>query len=290
MIGKSTDFLKIISLAACVLAFGTIASGQSGQSQPPPPAQNKDQKPATSGSSLDVGSAQTPANAEEDAAMKAYQAMPTSDLPKKIAAGEDFLKKYPESRYRPVLYSSLVFAYISSGNAQRAQEIGDKELALKPDDVQTMAILSQTITRSINSTTPEPAKQIAKAEEYAKRAIEVTPTIAKPDGMSDENFLVAKNQTLAMAHGGLGLAYFRVGKVDAAIPELEQSVKVDPSPTPDAVNLYLLGMANQKASHFDAAATAYNKCASIQSTVQDKCKAGVEESKKQSSSQLSAPK
>jgi tetratricopeptide (TPR) repeat protein len=292
MMGKFRNVTSIFLLAGCVAASGSVAYAQAGQSQPPqqPTTQNKDQKPADTGSSLDIPKAQSPSTPEEDAAFKAYQAMPTADPAKKITAGEDFLTKYPESRYRSIMYSSLVFAYIQTGNSQKAQEIGEKEVALKPDDVQTMAILSQTMTRSISSSTPEPAKVLAKAQDYAKRAIEVTPTIPKPDGMTDENFLVAKNQTLAMAHGGLGLAYFRLGKLDAAIPELEQSVKIDPNPTPDVVNFYLLGMANQKASHFDAAAAAYTKCASIASSVQDKCKAGVEESKKLGATQLSAPK
>jgi hypothetical protein len=53
--------------------------------------------------------------------------------------------------------------------------------------------------------------------------------------------------------------------------------------------LYLLGLANEKASHFDAAVTAYTKCAAIQSTLQSNCKTGIESAKKASSTQLSAP-
>jgi tetratricopeptide (TPR) repeat protein len=279
-------------LALCVTGLGSATLGQtpSSQSGQQPPAASKDQKPADSGSSLDIPKAQPPVNAEEDAAAKAFQSMPNSDAPKKIAAGEDFLKKYPESRYRPVVYSALVFAYLQSGQAQKAFEIGDKEITLKPDDVQTLAILSQSIPRSVNNATPEPEKQLAKAETYAKRAIEITPTIPKPEGMPDQNFVVAKNETLAMAHSGLGLVYLRRGKYTDAIPELEQSIKIDPNTTPDPVNFYLLGMANQKASHFDDAAAAYNKCAALASGLQAACKTGADESKKQGSTQMSAPK
>jgi tetratricopeptide (TPR) repeat protein len=292
MSSKKTNTVAAILLAVCASAFGSSVSAQTPQSQSgqQAPTTNKDQKPAASGSSLDVPNAQAPSNAEEDAAVKAFQAMPSTDLPKKIAAGEDFLKKYPESRYRPAVYSALVFGYIQSGNAQKAFEVGDKEVALKPDDVQTMAILSQTIPRAISGSTPEPERQLAKAETYAKRAIEITPTLPKPEGMPDQNFLLAKNETLTMAHSGLGLVYFRRGKYTDAIPELEQSVKIDPNPTPDPVNLYLLGVAHQKSSHFDEAATAFNKCAAIAGGLQTACKNGADESKKQGSTQLSAPK
>ena len=297
MSGNKRNAMAAIFLAGCLTAFATTAfaqsSSQSGQQNPGQPGQqpnaNKDQKPADSGSSLAIPN-QPPVNAEEDAAAKAFQAMPNTDLPKKIAAGEDFLKKYPDSRYRSVIYSALVFDYIQTNNSDKAFEIGDKEVALKPDDVQTMAVLSQTMTRAMGANTPEPEKRLAKAETYAKRAIEITPTLPKPEGMPDQNFVAAKNETLTMAHSGLGLVYLRRGKFSDAIPELEQSLKIDPNPAPDPVNLYLLGMANVKASHFDDAAIAFNKCAAIAGSLQNTCKNGADEAKKQGSTQLSAPK
>jgi tetratricopeptide (TPR) repeat protein len=275
-------------LAAAAAAAGAHSS-QSGQDKPAqsqPGGQPAD--PAKSGSSLAMPGG--PANAEEIAAVKAFQEMPTTDLAKKIAAGEEFLKKYPDSQYRPPVYSTLTLAYIQAGNTDKAFEVGEKEVALKPDDVQTLAVLGQTIPRAMNANTPEKEKQLAKAENYAKRAIEVTPTIPKPDGMPDQNFVAAKNSTLSMAHSGLGLVYFRLGKFNQAIPELEQSVKIDPNPTPDPVNLYLLGLANQKASHYDDAAVAFSKCAEVNSKLQASCRSGADESKKQASTQLSSPK
>jgi tetratricopeptide (TPR) repeat protein len=297
MRGKNRIAMTTILLAGCLTAFIATTFAQSSQSQQgsqnqsgQQPSTNKQQKPAESGSSLDVPGSQPPVNAEEDAAVKAFQAIPNSDLEKKIAAGEDFLKKYPESRYRPVVYSALTFEYIQSGKVDKAFDVGEKEVALKPDDVQTMAVLSQTIPRAINASTPEPEKQLAKAETYGKRALEITPTITKPDGMADQNFNAAKNATLAMAHSGLGLVYFRRGKYNEAIPELEQSVKIDPNPTPDPVNLYVLGMSNQKASRYEEAAAVFSKCAAIAGGLQTACKNGAEEAKKQSSTQLSSPK
>jgi tetratricopeptide (TPR) repeat protein len=296
MSGKNRIAATAILLAGWLSAFAastqaqTYQNGQGNQNQSGQQPSSQNKKPADSGSSLDIPTAQPPANAEEDAAAKAFQAMPNTDLPKKIAAGEDFLKKYPESRYRPVVYSALTFGYIQNGKPDKAFEVGEKELALKPDDVQTMAILSQSIPRAMNASTPEPEKQLAKAETYGKRAIEITPTIPKPEGMPDQNFNEAKNATLAMAHSGLGLVYFRRQKYNDAIPELEQAVKIDPNPTPDPVNFYLLAMAEQKASHYDQAAAAFAKCAAIAGGLQTACKNGAEEAKKQGSTQLSSPK
>ena len=285
---------KAILLALLVTAGGLVAfeapsyaqAGQTGQGSSSQPKPQTDQN--KSGSTLAVPAAA--ADPEELAAAKAYEAMPNTDLAKKITAGEDFLKKYPNSQYRPAIYSSLTLAYVQTGNPQKAFEVGDKEVALKPDDVQTLALLSQTLPRAMSASTPEPEKVLSKAEDYAKRAIEVTPTVQKPEGMPDQNFMVAKNTTLAWAHSGLGLVYFRRGKFAESIPELEQSLKIDPNPSPDPVNLFLLGAANQRTSHFEDAAAAFNKCAAITSGLQAACRSGADEAKKQASTQLSAPK
>jgi len=65
-------------------------------------------------------------------------------------------------------------------------------------------------------------------------------------------------------------------------------VKVDPYPDP--VNYYLLGMANKGTSHFDDAITAFNKCAAMPGQMQAVCKAQADDTKKKSSTELSAPK
>jgi tetratricopeptide (TPR) repeat protein len=168
------------------------------------------------------------------------------------------------------------------------EEVGDKEIALNPNDVQVLAVLGQTIPRALKSTTQDPQKELDKAERYSKRAIEVTPTLPKPETLTEESFANAKNITLSMAHSGLGLIYLQRGKYADAIPELEQSVKIDP--TPDPVNYYLLGLANLKTSHFEDAAAAYTKCAAIPGAMQQTCQKGAEEAKKLASTELSAPK
>jgi len=285
---------NVILVALFLTAGGLLALDAPGYAQTSPAGQGSSSPPkaqtdeSKSGSTLAVPAAS--ADPEELAAAKAYEAMPTTDLPKKIAAGEEFLNKYPNSQYRPAIYSSLTLAYVQTGNSQKAFEVGDKEVALKPDDVQTLALLSQTLPRAMSASTAEPDKVLTKAEDYAKRAIEVTPTIQKPEGMPDQNFVVAKNTTLAWAHSGLGLVYFRRGKFADAIPELEQSLKIDPNPSPDPVNLFLLGAANQKTSHFEDAAAAFNKCAAIAGGLQAECKSRGDEAKKQASTQLSSPK
>jgi tetratricopeptide (TPR) repeat protein len=261
-------------------------SGQGGQSQPPAQSTDKSKNPDVTPLSLDA--APPPVNAEEDAAFKAYQDVAPGDWPKKIELGEAFLQKYPQSRYLPPIYSGLTIGYMQTNQIQKMLDVGDRAVALTPTDVTTLAILSQTISRVTNSTTPNAAKQLEKAATYSKKAIEVAPTLPKPANLTDDAFTAAKNQALAAAHSGLGLVYIKTGKNQEAIPELETSVKLDPAPDP--VNYYLLGMANKSTSHFDDAISAFNKCAAIAGPMQAACKTQVDETKKKSATELSAPK
>lgn len=277
--------MGLLLCAGVILAAHASQSGQGSQSQPPAQQSDKPKPPDTTPLTLDVA---PPVSAEEDAAYKAFQDVLPSDASKKIELGEAFLKKYPESRYKSPVYGALTYAYLQAGQIDKMKEYGEKEIALSPNDVSTLALLGQTLPRSLNGNPPDAAQVLTRAEQYSKQAIEITPTLPKPANLTDEAFASAKNQTLAMAHSGLGLVYVRRGKFAEAIPELEQAVKIDP--TPDPVNYYLLGVANKNASHFDDAVAAFSKCAAMPGPMQTRCKPLAEDAKKLGATQLSAPK
>ena len=280
-----TIVLLMLGAGRIVAAQGS-GTGQGSQSQPPAQQTDKSKTPEVAPLSLDAGA--PPVSAEEDAAYKVFLELPQNDPEKKIAAGEAFLQKYPQSRYRSPVYGGMTYASVQIGKIDKMQEYGEKDLELMPNDASILALMGQTLPRSMNSSTPNPDKILAKAEQYSKQAIEITPTLPKPANMTDAAFETAKNQTLAMAHGGLGLVFVRRGKYAEAIPELQQSVKIDPQPDP--VNYYLLGMANKNTSHFDDAIAAFNQCAAIPGVMQATCKSGAEDAKKKAATELSAPK
>jgi|SRR5579871_921146 tetratricopeptide (TPR) repeat protein len=280
------------TVAAILLLAGAGNFAQSSQDRPTLDKDKQQQQQQNSGTTLTLDTATpAPVASEEDTALKALQMMPegsTASLQAKLTAAEDFLKKYPESRYRTIIYPFLTVGYVQAGQSEKALAFGDKELEVNPNDVATMAIMSQTMSRVYNSGLPDAAKRLDKAEALGKRAVEVIPTIVKPEGVTEEAFNNSKNQTLAMAHSGLGLVDFRRGKYADAIPELEQSVKLDP--VADPVNWYILGIVNQNTSHFDDAARAFDRCALIPGQLADTCKGKAEAAKKLAATKLSSPK
>jgi tetratricopeptide (TPR) repeat protein len=295
MTGKWITWVGAGALTASLLcSAGTTAAQyrqQSNQSQPAqqqqqPPQQPDKDKPNPAPLSMD-NAPPAPATPEEENAYKAVQQSP--DVNKRLQMAEEFLQKYPQSRYRPAMYQALVSGYFATQQVPKMLDAGEKEIEMNPNDAPVLAVMAQTLARTYNPKSPDATKQLDKAELYSKRAIEVVPTLTKPDNLTDDAFSSAKSDTLSMAHSGLGLVYIRRSKFSEAIPELEQSVKTDTHPEPDPVNYYLLGVADKQTSHFDAAAAAFSKCAAVQSSLQAACKSNAEEVKKQGSTQLSAP-
>lgn len=280
-------FGKAILAAGLFAGMGTAAFAQA-PAQQPAPAPAAGQSAPTTVEPLTLPSSAPPVNAEEDAAMKAFREMPNTDLPKKTQAGEEFAQKYTNSRYLPEVYAWLLRSYLSQGQMAKMEAVGEKDLAIVPNDAQTLAILGTMIARGTTPTTPDAEKRLAKAEDYLNRAIEVAPTMQKPADMQDEMFDRGRRKTIAMGHAGLGVVQFRRNKFPEAINELEQAVRLDPQPDP--VSYYLLGIANQKASHFDAAVAAFERCASLPGSLQNSCKNSMEEAKKLAATQLSVPK
>ena len=284
---KSLQIATMV-LAAGVLLFGARTSAQATQQSAPTLNPEKKQDKPADVAPLTLDSAPPPVNAEEDAAMKAFRAAPITDTAKKDQLGEEFVQKYPQSRYRGEIYATLVRGYLSLNQVDKMEAVGDKEIELNPNDAQTLAIMGSTLPRVMNASTPEPQKRLEKAEHYSKRALEILPTLAKPEELSDVEFLKAKDQTSALAYSGLGIIAIRRSKFAEAIPNFEQAIKLDPSPDP--VNFYLLGLSNEKTSHFDEAVAAFTKCAAIPGALQTTCKSGADEAKKLGATQLSAPK
>jgi len=289
---KSRLFRTALMFAVSLTGAAVLVAQSPGQQPPPqqpaPGAAPADKSNPPQAAPLNLEPAAPPVNAEEDAAMKTFREAKNDDLAKKNQMAEEFLSKYPQSRYRAEVYAWQVQYFRSKGEIDKMEAMADKQLALFPNDPQTLAAVGSTLPRAMNANTQEPAKRLAKAEQMCQKALELLPTIPKPEGMTDDMFQKAKDQTASMAYSGLGTVDFRRGKFADAIPNLEKSVRMDPDPDP--VNFYLLAFCNQKTSHFDDAVAAYQKCAAIPSGMQTTCTQGAEEAKKLAATQLSAPK
>jgi len=49
------------------------------------------------------------------------------------------------------VYGALTFAYVHVGNMEKMREVGEKEIALTPNDVSTLALMGQTLPAELEA-------------------------------------------------------------------------------------------------------------------------------------------
>jgi tetratricopeptide (TPR) repeat protein len=257
------------------MAKPSQSSGQPTLQQGAPAAQG--QQPNAAGKTSP--DAQPPVNKEEEDAYKAFYAIGSQQYKDVISQGEDFLSKYPTSRYRSSVYSRLVNSYLNTNQPAKVVSVGEKAIAENPDNVDVLAIVSTVIPRTVDPRSLDADQKLSEAEKFAKRAIEVASNMAKPDGETDEQFAAAKNEKLGLAHFGLGLVNYMRGNAAGSAAELDQASKLDP--TPDPLEFFLLGTEDMKLKKYPDAVAAFDQCAKAQwdPRWQGRCKKGEEEAK-----------
>lgn len=270
--------------AASVYAQGYDPGQQNPQNPPAPSGQNP--TPAKPPVTIDASS--PPVNAEEEAAYKTIFELKPDEFARQIQLCEEFLKKYPESRYREGVYSRLTGAYLSAGEIDKMLAAGEKALELNKDDVDVLALMALVIPRRVNPAALDGNQKLQRAETYAKRTIELLAVVPKPASLSDEDFTKVKNVKLSMCHSGLGFVYFHRQKYADSVTEFEQAAQL--ASPPDPVDLFLLGLVLNETKRFADAAAAFGRCSDIGGPMQDRCKQGMEDARKRAAAQPAPPK
>jgi tetratricopeptide (TPR) repeat protein len=271
------QILTLSAMACLIVAPCVFAQGQQGQQQTQQQSQQQTNPPQqTQPPSLANPQQNTqtlpPVDPKEEAAYKAFYDMnPTtlSDYDAQIQAGEEFVKDYPQSRYREAVYARLANAYFKKGQLDKVCDDADKALALSPDDLTVLTQVGWMIPHA-NPSSPNYDQDLAKAEQYLKHALEVLNTLNKPANLTQEQFDQTKNDALATSHSGLGLVYFRQKKWEVSSAEMAQATTV--APDKDPTDFYVLGVDDEYLQKYPDSAKAFDTCAQISSPLQDTCK------------------
>jgi tetratricopeptide (TPR) repeat protein len=276
---------------AVVLALAPVSSGQQGSGGGQQPQQDQSAKPATP--ALPTTNEATKMQPEapkvdpvEEAAYKTFFDTKQGDVDAEIPLGQQFLQKYPKSKYAGPVYSRLVRAYFLKQDWEGFYASADKAVSLNPNDVTTLVLVGWVIPHSYDPKDLEADSKIAKAENYEKHAIELLPTLQKPPGMTDAQFAELKASAESQAHSGLGLVYFRQKEYVDSIAELQKATAAG---TPDPTDLWVMGNELQQLKRFSEAVDVFQKCGAIESPLQDRCKQFSEQAKKWAAGQPAQP-
>jgi tetratricopeptide (TPR) repeat protein len=205
---------------------------------------------------------------DQVAAYKAF--VKQQDPAKKIQLGDTFLQKYPKTPLRERVDAGMMDAYRSQQDWKDAYQSADNALALQPNDIDVLTTISWTIPHVYNPNDPDADQQLAKAETYAKHALDLLAKVSKPAGMNDVQFAAAKAKRTFQAHSALGLVDFRREDYDNSAKELALATKGNP--LQDQTDLFVLGADLQNLNRFSEAADAFGTCSQIAGPLQDQCK------------------
>lgn len=193
------------------------------------------------------------ANSPEE--FDAYLLVLSKTSPKEVilAAGE-FEQRWPRSELLPHIFELELEAYRSLGNSAKAILAGVKALKVAPDNLVVLANLGYIIAGS--TTDPQ---QLARAEAYARRELEVSKTIRIPKKISPEEWEEIQGHLGSVAHATLGLVSYKRGEIAGAIREFETAVKL--SSTPDPAQIYRLGMLYKASGNLSGATEMFRRAA-----------------------------
>jgi len=276
-----------IGFPALLLAFGFASitgaraqQGSSGSSSPPSlrrPADQQQQQ--TNPSALGQTPQTVPAapggqpevpkvNPQEEADYKAL--FETKEPGLKIQLGQDFLQKYPTSRYTQDVYEQLVKAYSAKADWNDFFAVARKALANDPNDADVLVYVGWVIPHIYDPKDPNANEKLNAAEIYEKSALEIIPKVTNNGAMPDDQFAAGKAALLAEAHSGLGMVAFRRGNNEDCVKELQQAIQ--DAASPDPTDYYVMGLALEQLKNFPEAADSLGKCSSIPGAVADRCK------------------
>ena len=260
--------LAVGLLTAC-LSFPMAAAAQGSTSSPQSnPLTQMDGRQANN-EITDAYLRQFQGDPKEEAAYQAFHKA-NEDSEKKIKLGNAFLAKYPSDRYSEAVYEELTQTYYDHRDLADFYAYSDKGLALFPDDVHLLALHGWVIPRAFTADEPDADKKLDKAEADERHALDVLSKMEKPATLTDEQFTEFKTGETAVAHSGLGLVYFRREHYGESAKELQTAIPGEAKP--DATDLFILGADFVNMRQFKEAVDAFNRCAQIPGSMQDRCK------------------
>ncbi|MGH9716436.1 MAG: hypothetical protein ACRD4R_06890 [Candidatus Acidiferrales bacterium] len=266
----------LITAAMAFLLVATVVRAQAGVSGPP--------------AGLNDSSTQTQNTREIERlqqkqlgnpkAAKAYDSFMKQKNPdKRIKQGKDFINRYPSDFRAQAVYEQLAQLYYSKKDIADFYSCTDRGIALYPDDATLLSLAGWVIPHEYKATDPNGAKDLQKAEMYEKRALNAISIMKAPRGMPNDKFAAYKKQVLALAHGALGLIYFRQSKFQESVTEMQRAT--EDTASPDATDYLILGADYQNLDRFKDAADAFNHCVQIGGPLESGCKQYADSSAKQ---------
>jgi len=199
-----------------------------------------------------------------------FQLLPrVAEGSKRVEALDKFVNAYAEaeSKYGGQVHFNYYVAYKMAGDAAKAAEHAEKAIAADPNNVAALTLVAYDYATSRTN--------LSKATEYATRALELIPSMPKPEAVPEEQFKIQQNHQLGMARLALGYVAFlqaeKTKRVAPAIQEFKAAADLlEGNPELQAQTLYYLAYAyeTQYPANHRGAIDALQRAVTLQSSWQ----------------------
>ncbi len=168
---------------------------------------------------------------ELDAFLMIQQA---ADVPSQAAAGQAFLAEYSNSEAASLASYMTMLAYQQMDDFENMLLYGDMVLESEPPPgmlAGTLISLAGAIPNRTREFDLDKEEKLTRAEDYAKRAMALIPTLPKLDpNMTDDDWLATKMEFMSQCHEALGNTEAKRGNHAQAEGSLRKALEMAPQP------------------------------------------------------------
>lgn len=180
---------------------------------------------------------------QESDAYKAALVLPDGAATEKAA--DDFAAKYPDSEVRVLLYKTAMQKYQQANDADKMLAMGQKALAIDPDDPEALVGVAQVLAERTRDTDLDKDQKLAEAKKNAERALITIDTDVPTSGYPPEKLAQYKGFLRSEAYSILGTIASNAKDWPNAETNLRKSIEAFSELDPIAVLRLAIALDNE---------------------------------------------
>jgi len=197
----------------------------------------------------------------EKAAFLQVQNEMDPDRQRTLAA--DFEQKHPTSPLMTYVWSQTARVYQQKGDYAKTVEHGERSLKLDANNVFSLVLVALVLPqpRMLQGTPAENDRNLATAESYATRALQLLDQIPAASLENDEQLQKQKAALASDAHAALGMVALHRDDSPKAVEEFKAAISTATGANP--MNYYRLGEAYENLGKLDQAIDAFENASNL---------------------------